>query len=69
MTRVLIHVTTDPCGELAGCQLPGFHFHWRGRTYRSAFDGTMTGEELDAFDADCAADHRDREEAHASGRP
>jgi hypothetical protein len=63
VTRVLIHITTDLCEELEGCELSGFHFHWRGRIYRSAFDGAMTPEEAYAFDADCAADHAEREEA------
>jgi hypothetical protein len=55
-----IHVTTDVC-ELTGCGRSGFHFHWRGRVYRSAFDGSMSPAELDEFDADCATDHEARE--------
>jgi hypothetical protein len=59
MPRVLIHAERDRCG-LPDCEWSGFHFHWRHRQYRSAFDGSMTPDELSEFDADCAADHADR---------
>ena len=61
-TRAHLHVTTDRCA-LRHCGWSGFYFHWRHRRYRSAFDGRLSPEELDAFDADCAADHRDRQAA------
>jgi hypothetical protein len=57
--RAHIHVTTDGC-DLEDCQRSGFHFHWRGRVFRSAFDGSMTAAELTEFDVDCAADVAER---------
>jgi hypothetical protein len=60
--RVHISLTADRCDQ-DGCELTGYHFHWRGRTYRTAFGSPMTAEEAAAFDADCAADHAEREEA------
>ena len=59
--RVHIHAEIGPC-ELRHCGWSGFHFHWRHRRYRTAFPQTgrapaLPPEDLDAFDADCAADH------------
>lgn len=51
-----IHITTEPCA-LTGCDLSGFHFHWRGQVYLSAFDGSMSPEEAAAFDVACRAQH------------
>ena len=62
MSRAFLHVTTDRC-PLRHCGRFGFHIHWRHRRFRSAFDGSMTPAELDQFDADCAADHAEREAA------
>lgn len=52
--RVHIHVTTGRC-ELKHCGWFGGHFHWRHRRYRSAFDGSLSPQELAEFDAACAA--------------
>jgi len=62
--RVHMHTTKDLC-ELTNCDWSGFHFHWRGERYRTAFPATgrtpaLDPELLDAFDADCAADRSDR---------
>lgn len=56
--RVRIHADRHQCDV---CDWSGFHFHWRGERYRTAFASTgrtpaLPPELLDAFDADCGAD-------------
>ncbi len=50
--KLHVHVTNKVC-ELRHCGWAGFHFHWRHRRYRTAFDGSLTPTELAEFDADC----------------
>jgi hypothetical protein len=52
--RLHIHTGTDRC-VLRHCGWSGFHFHWRHRRHRSAFDGSLTEQEITEFDAACAA--------------
>lgn len=56
--RVHMHVTRDVC-ELAGCDLAGYHFHWRGRVHRRS-DELDEADRL-ALDEDCHADGEDAE--------
>lgn len=48
-----IHITTDPC-DLDGCDLTGFHFHWRHQVYRSMFSDSMSPTDQADLDAACS---------------